>query len=300
MALVAEARQLVASEDNPTALERLTRAVELDPTNSDARRLQQQLGESASSDGSETREPEPTVEEPTQVASAATTRPVRGGAARPSRTARSRASSSAAEEPAASSSSGAIAQVMTLYKRGQFDGASDRARELSVSAPTGSERGRARSLARRIDRFAKVWRGVQSGSSTRQKLSNLQQALTLDRQISGGHFTPQIRPKLRDTLVANAQRAWSAGQYASACSSAMQALKLDRGSGGATSIASKCGSKARDYFEQGNRARSSDLNKARSLWRKVISMVPQGSPWYTKAYSALNNAGRRRELDEDE
>jgi tetratricopeptide (TPR) repeat protein len=131
-------------------------------------------------------------------------------------------------------------------------------------------------------------------------MSHLETALRLDRQISGGHFAPQIRPKLRTAYEGNAQRAWRAGQYASACSSALRALKIDSGAATARAISGKCDAKAREYYEAGERAQRRDLDKAKSYWRKVLNMVPRGSTWYTKAYTSLNNAGRRRHVDEDE
>lgn len=80
----------------------------------------------------------------------------------------------------------------------------------------------------------------------------------------------------------------------------MRAQKIDRSSSVSGSMSKRCEAKAREYYEDGERARRSDLNKAKGYWRKVLNMVPRNNHWYSKAYSALNNAGRRRYLDEDE
>jgi len=96
------------------------------------------------------------------------------------------------------------------------------------------------------------------------------------------------------------QRAWRAGQYATACQSALRALKLDPAASGASQVSDRCESKAREFFEEGENLQRTDVNQAKSYWRKVLNMVPRNNPYYAKAYSALNNAGRRRLQDEDE
>jgi hypothetical protein len=80
----------------------------------------------------------------------------------------------------------------------------------------------------------------------------------------------------------------------------MRALKIDRSAAGASSLMQKCESKARDFYNQGERLRRSDLNQAKSYWRKVLNMVPRNNSYYAKAYKAVNNAGRGRFQDEDE
>jgi len=292
-ALVIEARSLVASGDRDTALVRLGRALELRPTNADARSFQEEIARP----GTETTQTDPS--EATGEVQVATAPSLRAGG-RSKRGGTKAAGKGAGRARSSGGRSRATAQVLVPYKRGQFGEASARARELAASAGSSRDRSKARSLAGKIDRFAKVWQSTQSGGSLRQQMSYLESALRLDRQISGGHYAAKIRPQLRDAYVKNAQRAWRAGQYASACQSAQRALKLDRGASGASDVASRCAGKARDFYEQGMRAERSDLSRAKSYWRKVLNMVPQSNTWYKQAYKSLNNAGRGRHLDEDE
>lgn len=282
-----------AESDPELALEKVDRALKLHPTNSPAREIQERLNKTATASDPET----PPEEGPT-VAIAPTKPPHSsgGGSRRPPSNAGKRPQR---PDRTPSKSSEAVSSILTQYKSGNFSGAIARAKELTASGSE-ADRQKARSLERQISRFQAAWQGARSSGNPRQKMNHLEQALRLDRGISGGHFGPQIRPMLREEYVSNAQRAWRAGQYASACQSAMRALKLDRGAAGASSLMQKCETKARDFYNQGDRLRRSDLNQAKSYWRKVLNMVPRNNPYYAKAYQAVNNAGRGRFQDEDE
>lgn len=295
--LVADARRL-REDDRERALSKLDRALKLSPTNSDARELRRELldgGDGGESDDENEESPAgatPTPGRPA-VAKAPASRPTAGGsgAARPPR----RGSTNRG-----SKSTAVFSSVISQYKSGNFAGAVARADELAASASSDSDRAKARSLSRKIQRFSQAFSGSKSTSNPRQKMRHLENALSLDRQISGGHYAGQLRPQLRDFHVGNAQRAWRARQYASACQSALRALKLDRNASAAAQVSRQCESKAREFYSQGESLRSSNLTQAKNYWRKVLNMVPRSNPWYSKAYSSLNNSGRRRYQDEDE
>jgi pSer/pThr/pTyr-binding forkhead associated (FHA) protein len=304
--LVSQAKA-ISVEEPDSALALLDRSLKLSPTNIEARFLQQQLSKNTPVTPPEATPPAvaptPPTAEPVKTQPVTTPTPVKRQN-EPSTTPRK----TAPVEPTpprppgggGAGSSKALASVLQLYKSNNFAGAVSRADELAASAPTEDERQKARSLSRQISRFATAWQGARSSSDPRQKMSQLEQALSLDGQISGGHFAPQIRPVLREVYVSNAQRAWRAGQYATACQSALRALKLDPAATGASQVSERCQSKAREFYEQGDDLQRTDVNQAKSYWRKVLNMVPRNDPYYAKAYSALNNAGRRRLQDEDE
>lgn len=300
--LVVEARGMIAVGNKTLAREKINEALSLNPGNSTARELLREM------DGGEvaTKVPEtpppatPSTTPPVQPAGVAVghkvNRPIKrtGPVKRPTPAVRP------TPAPAPPAASGGFNQVLSQYKAGRFEAAAASARELSATTGSARDRSKARGMATKIERFAQAWRGAKSSGNSRQGLSYLENALRLDRQISGGHYASQIRPKLLKVYESNASRAWRAGQYASACQSAMRAQKIDRSSSVSGSMSKRCEAKAREYYEDGERARRSDLNKAKGYWRKVLNMVPRNNHWYSKAYSALNNAGRRRYLDEDE
>ena len=295
-ALVVEAARLYGERDGEAARARLEQALELNPASSEARALLSRLSGEGPSSGGEEPAPVAALGPSSSPGSDSPPAPRIPSPPRPqppdTRTTPSR--------PVKGAPSGGLSQVIAAYKRGQFDAAAEQAREVSASGVSEADRSKARTLVRSIDRFAKLWAGIRSGGSTRQQMSDLENALRLDQQISGGHYGGQIRPKLREAYEGNAQRAWRAGQYATACQSALRALKAEPGASTAASISERCTTKAREYYEEGQAAAGSDLTQAKAMWRKVLNMVPRSDPWYTKAYSALNNAGRRRHLDEDE
>lgn len=300
--LVSQAKA-IAAEEPESALALLDRSLKLQPTNIEARTLQQQLSKSGPVTQPETQPVAPPTSlpvEPIKSAPVAATTPTK----RPNETSTPPRKATTVEPAPRTTGGGgsskALASVLQMYKTNNFAGAVSRADELAASAPTEDERQKARSLSRQISRFATAWQGARSSSDPRQKMSQLEQALSLDNQISGGHFAQQIRPVLREVYVSNAQRAWRAGQYATACQSALRALKLDPAASGASQVSERCQAKAREFYEQGATLQRTDVNQAKSYWRKVLNMVPRNDPYYAKAYSALNNAGRRRLQDEDE
>lgn len=290
--IATQARELIEAGETNQARSLLEKAREADPLNSDVRQLLARLD--GEGDGGETEEPgddEPAKATPPRVAA---NRPPASQRPTP------RERSTPRPQRSKRSSSSALGSVLAHYKAGRFDAATRRAQELAASAGSSTDRAKARNMANQIGRFAKAWNGSKSTTNSRQKLSYLESALRLDRQISGGYYAGKIRPSLLKVYESNAQRAWRAGQYATACQNAIRASRIDRGSSVASSLSQRCESKAREFYTQGERLRRSDLNQAKSYWRKVLGMVPNNSATYRKAYEALNNAGRRRYQDEDE
>jgi pSer/pThr/pTyr-binding forkhead associated (FHA) protein/tetratricopeptide (TPR) repeat protein len=288
-----EARQEIASGNSNSARDLLREALALNQANSPARDLLRGLDEGGSDPGSG----EPRTDDPGDTSPRVTPAPgkVPSAPVRPPPS----GNTPPRPSPAPRSNSRGLNNALSAYKSGRFDQAIASARETAAATSNSSERQKARNMASQIERFSKAWNGANSGGNAQQKLNYLESALRLDGQISGGHYAGKIRPKLLELHETNAQRAWRAGQYASACQSAMRAQKIG-GSSASGSMSQHCESKAREFFQQGEGLRASDINQAKSYWRKVLNMVPRDNPYYTKAYSALNNSGRGRYQDEDE
>lgn len=195
------------------------------------------------------------------------------------------------ESPRQATTMASFDDVLDAYRSGDFDEARRLAQQRAASTNYEDERRKALSLDHRIGRFAKAWSRA-SWSQTRHKMNNLESALRLDRQISGGHYAPQIRSLLKQTYLDNADRTWRAKQFASSCQSGLRALKLDKTDSKARSAIKRCETKAREFYNVGQKLASNDLSRAKSYWRKVLNMVSRTNPYYGKAYSALNDAAR--------
>jgi hypothetical protein len=195
----------------------------------------------------------------------------------------------AAEEEAAAGTAPEVAGVVRLYESGQFRAAAEAARQLAAAASNAQAGARARALAGKIDRFAETWATVDTAGSERQTVRLLEEALSLDQAISSGHYAPEITPRLREAHIAGAERAYRAGRYATSCQSAHRAEKLGATDEALAEIAAKCESKARELYERGVASKATDLEAARGYFRKVLSMVPRSSPWYSRAYTALGS-----------
>jgi pSer/pThr/pTyr-binding forkhead associated (FHA) protein len=188
------------------------------------------------------------------------------------------------------------ARVLQLFKSGRFREAADAASGVA-QASTGRTADQAQSLARDIERFSQAWSGAQVGDDVATKIRNLETALRLDRTVTGGHYGSQIQPLLLRAHTDNATRSWQARRYAPACQSVQAALRLDAQNRTALGLSRDCAAKARALYEEGYGLRTTNLDRARELWRQVLQMVSRDNEFYTRAYDRLNNASTR---DEDE
>jgi tetratricopeptide (TPR) repeat protein len=302
-ALVASAARNIASGNRVQARQELDQALSLNPSNARAQELLHQIEEPIA---------EHVVQPPPPSAPIAVAPSPPSKTAPPSKNTVKRIDPPPRKAPSVPSAPPASAKkeqgrpssglndILTQYKAGRFEAAVARANELAASAPSDDERQRARGMTSKIERFASVWSSAKSTSNARQKLSYLENALKLDQQISGGYYASKLRPELLEVYESDAKRSWRAGQYTTACQYAMRVAKLDPASSFVEGMSKRCESQAQEYYEDGEAARSSDIDQAKALWRKVLNMVPRSSPWYSKAYNALNNTGRRGREDEDE
>ena len=56
--------------------------------------------------------------------------------------------------------------------------------------------------------------------------------------------------------------------------------------------------KAGEFYANGQKLMSSKPEEAKALLRRVQKIVPPDSPWYIKAYKALNTRTKTRDDDE--
>jgi len=56
--------------------------------------------------------------------------------------------------------------------------------------------------------------------------------------------------------------------------------------------------KAGELYKQGLNANKKNSTQARTLFKRILKIVPPDSPWYSKAYAASNAKKRPRDDDE--
>lgn len=195
---------------------------------------------------------------------------------------------------------GAETRALNAYRQSNFEAASQIARNAIDDVPA-NQRERLQSLAERIDRFAAVWPRVRrAGTNLRPVLRDAQTAISLDESISGGDLTRQLKTQLVDALIADARAAASANRWADACPAARRAAGIDASNAGVRSLLGACDQRATTLLDQAARAEASDPSRARALYREVMTLIPQSTDGYRRAYQRLNVLARAAQIDEDE
>ncbi len=197
--------------------------------------------------------------------------------------------------PAASPArGGGTERVLAAYRSGDFAGAAQRARDEARGA-SGADARRLTSLADQIDRFSRDYGRVRAaGTNLAPVLRQVQSAISLDEQISGGQaYARTLGPRLVEALVAGANEAWSRGRIPDACLKVRQAIDLDARNTRARDLVRRCETKAGEMLTEAQAAERSDRAGAQALYRDVLALVPQSSATYQRAYTrmqALNRA----------
>jgi hypothetical protein len=124
----------------------------------------------------------------------------------------------------------------------------------------------------------------------------MEQAIALDRRIArSGHYRDRLRGRVVDAYLSDAQRQRS--NPVAACSSVRQALAVDGNNGRARQMSAPCETRARSMLREAASARP---ERATSIYRQILLMVPSRSAVARDATDRLDALRRRRVVDEDE
>ncbi len=126
-------------------------------------------------------------------------------------------------------------------------------------------------------------------------------AFQLDARSGKGAHAPYLKTQLGKVLPKAASAFMSAGKFEQARNACDDARQF----GGAADptigkVRSMLEGKARELYTQGTTLARNKPEEAKSLWRRVLKMVPAESPWYSKSYGALNKSAKAAAQDEDE
>jgi predicted component of type VI protein secretion system len=199
------------------------------------------------------------------------------------------------------SSGGSHKQAMAFYRARNWSAAYAELRRVAASQ-RGRKGKRTQSLAGKVKRMGAQFQRAEANQhrNSYAAMKAYQRALSLDSSISRGAHAGYIKSKLAKVARAAAGSAFSTGRYAQAYQAVKIAKRYGGSSGGVRRILSQLENQAKLVFSQGYIKRDSNLSKAKSLWRKVLRMVPSSSVWYKKAKWFLSNYGKAKSMTSDE
>jgi outer membrane biosynthesis protein TonB len=185
-------------------------------------------------------------------------------------------------------------QAASLYAAKRFDEASATLARATEADPN------LRAVARD---YAAVGAGLARGDASAQSnpmaaMAAYSDALRADQRSGKGQHQKTLRAKLAQVAPRAAVAFLDAGRLESARASAD--LAAANGSANDPNVkAVRVGleAKARELFNRGQELSRSQPEAARTLWRRVMKIVPDESPWYEKADAALSKAGMSDGID---
>lgn len=199
-----------------------------------------------------------------------------------------------------SSTGAARGRALSQYKGKDFGAASATLLAAAESA-SGKEASELRSVAKgyasvgnNLGKAEKIFNANPTGS-----MSAYKRALATDRKVGGGAHASYIRIKLGAVAPKAAAAYMAQRRYESAKSAADDAANYGSGSNSTVVRVRKAlERKAGEFYQAALKLRSSKPDKARTLLRRVLKMVPADSPWYAKSYKLLNSRKSSNDADE--
>lgn len=205
---------------------------------------------------------------------------------------------------AARPATGSVAErnALGLYKARDFGRASDLLHS-AAGKESGASADRLEALARD---FAAVGQQLARGdaaaaSNPTAAMLAYKQAYLLDAKSGKGVHAPYLKSQLGKVLPRAASSLMSAGKFEQARTACDDAQQFGSGTDPVVNkVRGLLESKARELYTQGTILVKSKPDDAKTLWRRVLKMVPAESPWYSKSYAALNKSSKSAAQDEDE
>lgn len=196
-------------------------------------------------------------------------------------------------------SGGGRAAALAAYRAANFGEAARLAREAATHA-SARDRRALEQLANDIESFSDLYprvRDVGERYSTIERIAG--PAFRLDRSISGGHFTDDLRTRYVSWLVSQGESGFS-GDPVAACGRAISASGLDSSNARVRALVGRCETRASDMLAEATRVERSDPARAQTLYRNIARMLPASHATARDAARRLAAVGRTRPVDEDE
>jgi len=185
---------------------------------------------------------------------------------------------------------GARRKAQSLYNSKSFKGAAEAARGGADTASDESEAAELRKLAADYDALATALTSGDASATSHatDALASYKRALAIDKRLGGVH-SQAIREKLAQVAPKAAAGFMAKGNYEAAKQAADTAVNFGAGSAATVvQVRQSLERKAGEFFANGQRLLASRPEEGKALLRRVQKIVPPDSPWYIKAYKALN------------
>jgi len=187
-------------------------------------------------------------------------------------------------------------EVITLYERGQFGPAANLARQ---KASEFTDRADYQPLTQLADNIVAFERAYTQARRRNASASQINRAIRLDQNISGGHFAGQLRGGQIEASLRAANAAFSSNNYQGACRAIRNAFAADPQNASARRGRERCIQQGATLIARARRVERSDPREALSLYRQVVNISPVGSNDYQEALRKKNQlAAQLRDEDE--
>ncbi len=199
-----------------------------------------------------------------------------------------------------SSSKGVRKAAAGLYSKKQFGDAATTLKK-AASSTSASEASKLNALAKKyqsVGGYLTKAKKTQSSNPT-ASMAAYRQALNLDKKIGNSSHATYIRLKLGAVAPQAAASYMAQKRYEAAKKAADAAVNYGAGSSSTVKrVRNALERKAGEFYKAAAKIYKKKPKNAKKLLRRVIKMVPPDSPWYAKAYKALNSRSKSRDDDE--
>jgi hypothetical protein len=188
-----------------------------------------------------------------------------------------------------------------LYRNRRFDEAAETLRGAAGLA-SGSEADALRALATNYETVGvnMTRAAATETSSPTDSLAAYRRAFTLDSRAGGSAHAAFLRAKLGAVAPRAAASFMAQGRYELAKAAADVAQSNGAGNDATVvRVRRSLEGKAEEIFNNARRVHKSNPKQSQQLLRRILRIVPAESPWYVRAYRALN-ARKSGPQDEDE
>jgi hypothetical protein len=191
-------------------------------------------------------------------------------------------------------------KAQSLYASKDYKAAASTAREAAAAAEDPSEAAALKKMASDIEAFSSSMTAGNAAGTAKptEALTAYKKALAADKRLGGTHASV-VREKLGAVAPKAAAGYMAKGNYEAAKQAADTAVNYGAGSSPTvTGVRQSLERKAGQLYGEAQKLLAKKPEEAKQILRRIQKIVPRDSPWYQKAYKALNARPQRKDDDE--